>query len=107
VAPAAIQEGRYAARAIRARLRGRALGAFHYVDKGSLATIGRHAAVADFRGLLFWGLPAWILWLVIHLVYLIEFENRLLVLIQWANNYITRHRGSRVITALAGDDPPP
>jgi NADH dehydrogenase len=102
VAPAAIQEGRYAARTIRARLEGRTLPPFEYFDKGALATIGRSAAVAAFRSLRFWGFPAWLVWLVIHIVYLIEFENRLLVMIQWANTYVTRHRGSRLITGDHG-----
>jgi NADH dehydrogenase len=100
VAPPAIQQGRYVARLIRARLEGKASGPFRYFDKGNLATIGRHAAVANFRGFHFWCGLAWLIWLVIHLFYLIEFENRLLVLIQWFNNYVTRHRGSRLITEL-------
>jgi NADH dehydrogenase len=100
VAPPAMQQGRYAARLIRARLSGRRTVPFRYFDKGSLATIGRHAAVANFRGLQFWGGPAWFIWLVVHLFYLIEYENRLLVFIQWFNNYLTRHRGSRLITEL-------
>jgi NADH dehydrogenase len=100
VAPPAMQQGRYAARLIRARLSGTSMVPFRYFDKGSLATIGRHAAVAHFRGLQFWGGPAWLIWLVVHLYYLIEYENRLLVFIQWFNNYVTRHRGSRLITDL-------
>lgn len=100
VAPPAMQQGRYVARVIRARLQGETIAPFHYFDKGSLATIGRHAAVANFRGLQFWGGLAWLIWLVVHLFYLIEFENRLLVFIQWFNNYVTRHRGSRLITEL-------
>lgn len=100
VAPPAMQQGRFVAQLIRARLRGRTTGPFRYFDKGSLATIGRHAAVANFRGLQFWGGLAWLLWLVVHLFYLIEYENRLLVFIQWFNNYVTRHRGSRLITEL-------
>jgi NADH dehydrogenase len=98
VAPAAIQEGRHAARLIRDRLSGHPTSRpFRYFDKGMLATIGRGAAVAEFRGLRFWGLPAWIAWLVIHLVYLIEFENRLLVMIQWFSQYLFHGRGARVI----------
>lgn len=100
VAPPAMQQGRYVARVIRARLQGKATAPFRYRDKGSLATIGRHAAVANFRGLQFWGGLAWLIWLVVHLYYLIEYENRLLVFIQWFNNYVTRHRGSRLITEL-------
>ncbi len=107
IAPPAIQAGRYVARLIRARLDGGAVGPFQYFDKGSLATIGRAAAVAEFRGLMFWGFPAWLVWLVVHLLYLIEFENRLLVLIQWANTYVTRSRGSRLITGAEDESPSP
>jgi len=99
IAPAAIQQGKFVARVISDRLAGKTPpSTFHYFDKGSLATIGRSAAVGEFRGLRFWGFPAWLGWLFIHLIYLIEFENRLLVLIQWVNMYVNRHRGSRLIT---------
>lgn len=99
VAPAAIQQGKFVARVISDRLAGRTPSTdFRYFDKGSLATIGRSAAVGEFHGLRFWGFPAWLGWLFIHLIYLIEFENRLLVLIQWVNMYVNRHRGARLIT---------
>jgi NADH dehydrogenase len=98
VAPVAMQEGRYAARLVEQRLAGATLAPFHYVDRGSLATIGRAAAVADFGRVRFDGLLAWLAWLFIHLLYLIEFDNRLLVLVQWAWNYFTRNRGARLIT---------
>jgi NADH dehydrogenase len=98
MAPAAMQQGRYVARLVRARLAGRTRPPFAYFHKGSLATVGHSSAVAGFGPVRLWGLPAWLLWLFVHLLYLIEFENRLLVLIQWANNYLTRHRGSRLIT---------
>jgi len=101
VAPVAMQEGRYAASLILARLRSETMPPFHYKDKGNLATIGRKAAVADFGRLRFSGFPAWALWLGIHLFFLIEFENRILVLVQWAWNYFTRNRGARLIA------PPP
>jgi NADH dehydrogenase len=98
VAPAAIQQARHVARIIRSRLRGREQRPeFRYFDKGAMATIGRLAAVAEFRGLRFWGLPAWLLWLVIHIVYLIGFDNRILVMIQWINMYVARQRGARLI----------
>ena len=99
VAPVAMQEGRYAAELVRQRLAGKTVAAFHYHDKGSLATIGRAAAVADFGRIHMHGMPAWLTWLFVHLLYLVEFDNRLLVLIQWAYNYITRNRGARLITA--------
>ena len=99
IAPAAIQQARYAAKVIRARLRAAPPPPpFHYFDKGMMATIGRSAAVAEFRGMHLWGFPAWLAWLVIHLIYLIEFENRLLVLIQWMNTYSRSSRSSRLIT---------
>jgi NADH dehydrogenase len=98
VAPVAMQQGRYAAKLIRARLSGHAIGPFHYLDKGNLATIGRARAVADLHAIRLSGLPAWAAWLVVHLFYLIGFQNRLIVLIRWCISYITRGRGARLIT---------
>jgi NADH dehydrogenase len=97
LAPVAMQQGRYAARAIRGRLRGRVPGPFRYVDKGNLATIGRLKAVADVKGVRVAGFSAWALWLVVHLFYLIGFENRLLVLLRWTISFVTRGRGARLI----------
>jgi NADH dehydrogenase len=93
-----MSEGRYAANLIKARISGKTLPPYHYFDKGSLATIGRAEAVADFGKIRFSGLFAWLAWLFIHLMYLVEFENRLLVLMEWAYNYVTRNRGARLIT---------
>jgi NADH:quinone reductase (non-electrogenic) len=98
VAPVAMQQGRYVARLVAARLRGATLPPFQYANKGSMAVIGRHAAVADLGRLRFNGVLAWLAWLFIHLLYLVEFENRLLVLVQWAWNYLTWNRGARLIT---------
>ena len=98
VAPVAMQMGRYAARLVRNRLKGRESKPFHYIDKGSLAVIGRNAAVADLGFLKFSGFFAWFSWVFIHIAYLIEYDNRLLVLFQWALNYVTRKRGARLIT---------
>jgi NADH dehydrogenase len=98
LAPVAMAEGRYVARAIQTRLRGKPVAPFHYFDKGNLATIGRNSAVAEFGRLHISGFFAWIVWLFVHLMYLVEFDNRLLVLIQWMYNYITRNRGARLIT---------
>jgi NADH:quinone reductase (non-electrogenic) len=98
VAPVAMQEGRYAADLVRRRLQGWAIQPFHYWDKGSLATIGRAAAVADFGRIHMAGYLAWITWLFVHLMYLVGFDNRLLVFIKWAYNYFTRNRGARLIT---------
>jgi NADH:ubiquinone reductase (H+-translocating) len=98
LAPVAMQQGRHAARVVRARLEGRAAPAFRYVDKGNLATIGRASAVADLRGLQVSGFLAWVLWLAVHLWYLIGFRNRLVVVIQWAFSFLTHGRGARLIT---------
>ncbi len=98
VAPVAIQQGRYAARAVRARLEGRVAPPFRYRDKGNLATIGRAAAVADIKGIKLSGFLAWVTWLVVHLFYLVGFQNRLLVLIRWSISFATRGRGARLIT---------
>lgn len=100
VAPVAIQEGQYAARLVRARLAGRSIGPFSYFDRGNLAVIGRNAAVAEVGRLRFGGFIAWLLWVFIHIVYLIEFDNRLLVLFRWAWNYWTRKRGARLIVGM-------
>jgi len=104
VAPVAMQQGRYVAQVIRRRLAGRSVGPFHYRDKGSMAVIGRRAAVAKLAGVEFNGTLAWLAWLFIHLMYLVEFDNRVLVLIQWAWNYLTWNRGARLIT---GESPLP
>jgi len=98
VAQVAIQGGDYAALAIRARLRGEAPPPFRYFDKGSMATIGRHKAVAQVGPLRFGGLLAWLLWVFIHLMYLVGFQNRVLVFLQWAWSYLTWNRGARLIT---------
>jgi NADH dehydrogenase len=97
VAPVAMQQGRYAASVVRARLQGREHDAFRYRDKGNLATIGRAAAVADIKGVRLSGFLAWATWLVVHLLYLIGFQNRLLVLIRWSFSFATHGRGARLI----------
>ena len=105
VAPAAMQEGRHVAKTIRARAAGKSgPGPFRYRDKGSLATIGRLRGVAEIRGVRFSGLPAWLLWLVVHIAYLIGFTNRLFVLTRWSVSFFTHGRGSRLITG-SGDPP--
>ena len=98
VAPVAMQQGWYVAKLIAQRLRGQTTPPFHYWDKGNLATIGRAAAVADLGSLRFSGLLAWLAWLLIHLLYLVGFQNRFLVLSKWVYDYITRNRGARLIT---------
>jgi NADH dehydrogenase len=106
VAPVAMQQGRYAAGVIRARLRGREHSAFRYRDKGNLATIGRAAAVADIKGVRLSGFLAWAAWLVVHLWYLIGFQNRLLVLIRWSFSFATHGRGARLITGASTNGDP-
>jgi len=98
VAPVAMQEGRYVARQIAADLARNPRKKFHYIDKGSLATIGRAAAVAQFGKLHISGFIAWLSWLFIHIFFLIGFRNRIVVMIQWAWSYLTYERGARLIT---------
>ena len=98
VAPVAMQQGKYVARAIRDRLAGHEIRPFRYFDKGNLATIGRAAAVAQFGRIHISGLFAWLVWLFVHLLYLVEFQNRVIVLVQWAFQYLTFNRGARLIT---------
>jgi NADH:ubiquinone reductase (H+-translocating) len=98
LAPVAMQQGRYAAKAVRARLQGRAAPPFRYLDKGNLATIGRAAAVADIKGLKLSGFVAWLTWLLVHLFYLVGFQNRLVVFIRWSFSFATHGRGARLIT---------
>ena len=98
VAPVAIQQGEWVARTIARDLGDEPRGNFHYHDKGSLATIGRAAAVAQFGKFEISGFFAWLAWLLVHILFLIGFRNRLLVMIQWAWSYITYDRGARLIT---------
>jgi NADH dehydrogenase len=101
LAPVATQGGRYAARVIATRLRGEGPPPpFSYFDKGTMAVIGRHAAVADIGPFHFGGIVAWLMWLFIHLMLLVNFESRLVVFIRWAFSYFTYSRGSRVLLAL-------
>jgi NADH dehydrogenase len=98
VAQGAIQGGRHAAEMIRRDLRGEKREPFRYVDKGDLATIGRAAAVARIGRAHLSGFVAWIVWVAIHIFYLIGFRNRILVMLQWGWAYLTYHRGIRLIT---------
>ena len=107
VAPVAMQSGRTAARNILRQVRGQPTRRFHYVDKGNLAIIGRRAGVADFGWLRLSGLASWLLWLGVHLWYLIGFDNRLLVFTQWAWAYFTHQRGARLITGAPALPAPP
>jgi NADH:ubiquinone reductase (H+-translocating) len=98
VAPVATQEGKYVADSIVKRLAGESLPAFEYYDAGSLSVIGRHSAVADFGKVKMSGFFAWLIWVFVHIYYLIEFDNKLVVFIQWTWSYFTRKRGARLIT---------
>jgi NADH dehydrogenase len=98
VAPVAMAQGRYTAHLIMRKLRGQPVEPFHYRDKGNLATVGRNKAVAQFGKIHIAGFLAWFLWVFVHLMYLVEFENRLLVFVEWVYNYLTRNRGARLIT---------
>ena len=98
LAPVAMQEGRHAASVISDRLRGRPVRRFRYRDKGNLATIGRASAVAEVKHVRVSGFLAWTTWLMVHLWYLIGFENRLLVVTRWAFNFVAHGRGARLIT---------
>ncbi len=105
VAQVAMQGGAYAAKVIRARLDGKKeLPPFHYFNKGEMAVIGRAAAVANIFGIHVSGLLAWLMWLFIHLIYIVEFQSRVLVFIQWGFEYLTFSRGARLITGTAATD---
>jgi NADH dehydrogenase len=98
LSPVAMQQGRHAARNIRALLAGGWADKFEYFDKGTMATIGRNRAVADAGFMRFSGLPAWLAWLFVHIIFLVGFRNKLLVLINWTLAYVTYGRGARLIT---------
>jgi NADH dehydrogenase len=101
VASVAMQEGPYVANVIKERLKGKTPPQFHYNNKGSLAVIGRNKAVADLGRLRFDGFIAWLIWVFVHIRYLVEFDNKVLVLFQWAWNYFTRKRSALLITGHA------
>jgi NADH dehydrogenase len=106
VGPAAIQEGASAAKNIVRDLRREPRKNFHYRNKGDLATIGRSRAIADFGRVRFGGRLAWLLWLFVHITYLIGFRNRIVVLIEWAYAYFTNQAGVRLITDVERYKPP-
>lgn len=107
LAPVAQQQGKYIAQLLQSRLKGHATPApFHYHDQGVMATIGRNAAVVDLRWFAFSGWFAWVTWLFVHIALIIEFDNRLLVLLQWAWNFFTRNRSARLITGSGQDSAP-
>ncbi|MEW5925308.1 MAG: NAD(P)/FAD-dependent oxidoreductase [Candidatus Zixiibacteriota bacterium] len=98
VAPVAMQQGRYVAKSILRKLRNKKTRPFHYHNHGNLAVIGRNFALADFTWFRLSGFAAWLVWIFVHIAYLIEFDNKLLVLVQWAGDYFTRKKGARLIT---------
>ena len=98
VSPVAMQQGRHAARNILRMIRGEEPKPFRYFDKGSMATIGRNKAVADLKFFHLSGFPAWLTWLFVHIIFLVGFRNRLLVLLQWAWAYLSFDKGARLIT---------
>lgn len=98
IAPVAMQEGEYVAKLIQKRLKGNSLPPFSYIDAGSLAVIGRNSAVVNLNFACFSGFIAWLVWVFVHIYYLVEFDNKLVVMIQWAWNYFTRKSGARLIT---------
>jgi NADH:ubiquinone reductase (H+-translocating) len=105
VAQVAMQEGAYAGKAIVRKVKGKPdLPPFRYFDKGLLAVIGRSRAVADVFGVHLSGLPAWAVWAFIHIMYLVNFQSRVLVFVQWAIQALTFNRGSRLITGVAPTD---
>jgi NADH dehydrogenase len=105
VAQVAMQGGAYAAKVIRARLKGKKeLPPFRYFNKGEMAVIGRAAAVANIFGIHVSGLLAWLMWVFIHLIYIVEFQSRILVFVQWGFEYLTFSRGARLITGEDGTD---
>jgi NADH dehydrogenase len=106
VAPVALQQGAYAARLIRKRLQGQSLPPFRYRDRGNMAVIGRSAAVAQMGRWRLHGFLAWLAWLFIHVFYLVEFQNRMLVTMQWGWNYFTRNRSARLITKTGRSQEP-
>jgi NADH dehydrogenase len=99
VAPVAMQQGRYVAKLLRSRVEGRSMPPFRYKDRGNMAIVGRASAVADLGRLRFAGFFAWLTWLFVHLMHLVEFENRVLVFIQWSWYYFSRNRAARLITS--------
>jgi len=101
IAPVAMQEGQFVAKLVAARLANRPLPTFAYRDAGSLAVIGQNKAVADLKKVKLSGPLAWFVWVFAHIFYLIEFDNKLIVMLQWGWNYFTRSRGARLITGEA------
>ncbi|MDQ2840865.1 MAG: hypothetical protein M3Y72_07475 [Acidobacteriota bacterium] len=99
--------GSFVARSFRAEREGKPTKPFHYFNKGDLAVIGRAAAVANVFGVHLSGFPAWLVWLFIHLMYIVEFQSRILVFVEWGFLYLTWNRGARLITGTAASESGP
>jgi NADH dehydrogenase len=105
VAQVAMQGGAYVAKVIRSRIAGKQIEKpFHYFNKGDMAVIGRAAAIANIFGVQVSGLLAWLAWLFIHLMYIVEFQSRVVVFVQWGFEYLTFSRGARLITGVDAED---
>jgi NADH dehydrogenase len=100
IAPVAMQEGRHVAALLHSRVEGKVISPFHYKDRGSMAIVGRATGIADLGRVRLAGFGAWLAWLFVHLINLVEFENRVLVLIQWGWYYLRRNRAARLITGI-------
>lgn len=100
VAQVAMQQGRYLSRLLLGRIKGAPVKPFRYTDKGSMAVIGRKAAVVQMAKLELSGWPAWLIWIFVHIAYLIEYDSKMKVMMQWAWNFLTRKRGARLITKM-------
>jgi len=98
VAPVAMQQGEFIAKLLKAQIYDQPKPQFKYSDRGSMAVIGRNAAVADLKFMKLTGLPAWLIWTFLHIFYLVEFDNQLIVMLQWGYNYFTHNRSARIIT---------
>jgi len=98
VAPVAMQQGEFIAKLLKAQIYNQPRPQFKYSDRGSMAVIGRNAAVADLKFMKLTGLPAWLIWTFLHIFYLVEFDNQLIVMLQWGYNYFTHNRSARIIT---------
>jgi NADH:ubiquinone reductase (H+-translocating) len=105
VSPVALQQGKHAARNILRKIKGREVRPFKYLDKGSMATIGRNKAVADLHIAKFSGFPAWLAWLFVHLLFLVGFRNRIFVFFHWAWGYLSYGKGARLITGFPNAEP--
>jgi NADH dehydrogenase len=104
VAPVAQQQGRYVGKHLKATLQGKRMRPFRYRNRGMLAVIGRSAAVADFGRIRLQGFAAWLVWVFVHIMEIVEFENRLLVFVQWVWQYVNKNRSARIVYPSRSED---